>query len=119
VQLLGEWLRHATQRNQCEDSNGHISDVDCAFVLNSIAFLEVVRQVQNKANIIISIGREKKTYICIYFFGEEKHSPKKEKSFGSLSLISKHDGCSVSIVFLRLVDSFHAINWGTSGASTM
>ncbi|CAK9277403.1 unnamed protein product [Sphagnum jensenii] len=44
VQLLGEWLRHATQRNQCEDSNGHISDVDCAFVLNSIAFLEVVRQ---------------------------------------------------------------------------
>jgi hypothetical protein len=65
VQLLGEWLKYATQRNQCEDSNGHISDVDCAFVLNSIAFLEVVRQVQNKANIIISIGRKKKTYICI------------------------------------------------------
>ncbi|KAH9554382.1 hypothetical protein CY35_08G060900 [Sphagnum magellanicum] len=46
VQLLGEWLKHATQRNQCEDSNGHISDVDCAFVLNSVAFLEVVRQVR-------------------------------------------------------------------------
>jgi hypothetical protein len=62
----------------------------------------------------------KKKLIYAYFFGEEKRSPKKEKTFGSLlSLISKHDGCSVSIVFLRLVDSFHAINWGTSGASTM
>ncbi len=118
MQLLGEWLKHATQRNQCEDSNGHISDVDCAFVLNCIAFLEVVRQVQNKANIIIPLAGKKKL-IYAYFFGEEKHSPKKEKSFGPLSLISKHDGCSVSVVFLRLVDSFHVMNWGTSGASTM
>ncbi|CAK9234015.1 unnamed protein product [Sphagnum troendelagicum] len=62
VQLLGEWLRHATQQNQCEDSNGHISDVDCAFVLNSIAFLEVVRQVrlqcEERGDMLLCVWRQ-------------------------------------------------------------
>jgi coenzyme F420-reducing hydrogenase gamma subunit len=79
VQLLGEWLKHATQRNQCEDSNGHISDVDCAFVLNSVAFLEVVRQVQNKANIIISIGRKKKSLYMHTSLVKKSTAQKKKK----------------------------------------
>lgn len=45
VSLLSEWLCHATQRNGVEDSDGHFKDVETAFVLHSIAFLEVVRQV--------------------------------------------------------------------------
>ncbi|CAK9194851.1 unnamed protein product [Sphagnum troendelagicum] len=45
VQLLEEWLKHVTQRTKCEDSDGHIADIDCSFILHSIAFLEVVRQV--------------------------------------------------------------------------
>jgi hypothetical protein len=51
VQLLEEWLKHVTQRTKCEDSDGHIADIDCSFVLHSIAFLEVVRQVEPFASL--------------------------------------------------------------------
>ncbi|KAG6552454.1 hypothetical protein Mapa_006015 [Marchantia paleacea] len=46
VTLLSEWLMHASQKNGVEDADGHFSNVETAFVLHSIAFLEIVRQVQ-------------------------------------------------------------------------
>lgn len=45
IELLGEWLRYAIHQNDCEDYDGRFADVGSAFVLHSIAFLEVVRQV--------------------------------------------------------------------------
>lgn len=46
VTLLSEWLMHASQKNGVEDADGHFSNVETAFVLHCIAFLEIVRQVQ-------------------------------------------------------------------------
>jgi len=45
IELLGEWLRYAIHQNDCEDYDGRFADVGSAFVLHSIAFLEIVRQV--------------------------------------------------------------------------
>jgi hypothetical protein len=45
VQLLGEWLQHAVHNRKCHDGDGHVADIDVSFLLHSIAFLEVVRQV--------------------------------------------------------------------------
>lgn len=45
IELLGEWLRYAIHQNDCEDYDGRFADVGSAFILHSIAFLEVVRQV--------------------------------------------------------------------------
>lgn len=45
IELLGEWLRYAIHHNDCEDYDGQFADVSSAFILHSIAFLEIVRQV--------------------------------------------------------------------------
>ena len=47
VQLLGEWLQQSMHRNQYENSDGHFEDTEAVFLLHSIAFLEIVRQVMN------------------------------------------------------------------------
>lgn len=47
IELLGEWLRYTMHQNDCEDYDGRFADVVSAFVLHSIAFLEIVRQVLN------------------------------------------------------------------------
>lgn len=46
IELLGEWIRYAISYNNCEDYDGQFADVDSAFILHSIAYLEVVRQVK-------------------------------------------------------------------------
>lgn len=45
VQLLGEWLQHSMHRNCHENHDGQFEDAEAAFILHSIAFLEIVRQV--------------------------------------------------------------------------
>jgi hypothetical protein len=58
VQLLGQWLQHATHDKKCEDPDGHIADIDCSFVIHSIAFLEVIRQVYHTSSIDIHLRPE-------------------------------------------------------------
>lgn len=58
VQLLGQWLQHATHDKKCEDPDGHIADINCSFLLHSIAFLEVVRQVYHTSLIYIHLRTE-------------------------------------------------------------
>ncbi|KAJ7553219.1 hypothetical protein O6H91_06G088600 [Diphasiastrum complanatum] len=62
VQLLGHWLQHAIQRNSCENPDGRFKDVESAFVLHSIAFLEIVRQVdihcEERGNLLLHLWRQ-------------------------------------------------------------
>ncbi|CAM6097126.1 unnamed protein product [Calypogeia fissa] len=62
VSLLGEWLCHATQKSGVEDPDGHFKDVETAFVLYSISFLEIVRQVrihcEERGDMILHVWRQ-------------------------------------------------------------
>ena len=68
VQLLGEWLQQSMHRNQYENSDGHFEDTEAVFLLHSIAFLEIVRQVMNAkflCNVFISLSD---LLIKLFFF---------------------------------------------------
>lgn len=62
VQLLGEWLQHSMHRNCYENSDGHFEDAEAAFILHSIAFLEIVRQVdlqcEERGNLLLHVWRQ-------------------------------------------------------------
>ncbi|EFJ04596.1 hypothetical protein SELMODRAFT_430075 [Selaginella moellendorffii] len=62
VQLLGEWLQHAMRKNRCEKVDGRFENVEAAFVLHSIAFLEIVRQVdihcEERGNLLLHVWRQ-------------------------------------------------------------
>ncbi|EFJ13922.1 hypothetical protein SELMODRAFT_424073 [Selaginella moellendorffii] len=62
VQLLGDWLQHAMQKNHCEKVDGRFENVEAAFVLHSIAFLEIVRQVdihcEERGNLLLHLWRQ-------------------------------------------------------------
>ncbi|KAL2622920.1 hypothetical protein R1flu_003125 [Riccia fluitans] len=62
VTLLSEWLMHASQKNSVEDSDGHFANVEMAFVLHCVAFLEIVRQVrihcEERGDMILHVWRQ-------------------------------------------------------------
>ncbi|MCO5551623.1 hypothetical protein L7F22_005128 [Adiantum nelumboides] len=62
VQLLGEWLQHSMHRNCHENSDGQFEDAEAAFVLHSIAFLEIVRQIdlqcEERGNLLLHVWRQ-------------------------------------------------------------
>ncbi|KAL3691061.1 hypothetical protein R1sor_004712 [Riccia sorocarpa] len=62
VTLLSEWLMHACQKNAVEDPDGHFSNVEMAFVLHCVAFLEIVRQVrihcEDRGDMILHVWRQ-------------------------------------------------------------
>ncbi|KAH7288034.1 hypothetical protein KP509_31G008600 [Ceratopteris richardii] len=62
VQLLAEWLQHSMQRNCHENSDGQFEDPETAFILHSIAFLEIVRQVdlqcEERGNLLLHVWRQ-------------------------------------------------------------
>ncbi|KAG0616113.1 hypothetical protein M758_5G091300 [Ceratodon purpureus] len=96
IELLGEWLRYAISYNNCEDYDGQFADVDSAFILHSIAYLEVVRQVMIRVEPkLVSMLKETSSVQDAIFVDKQKN----DRLFSEISATTNN--IEVSEVQLR------------------